>query len=557
MPDLLKHWSRVWPLVRKELIEQSAQPRSYLTRLAFVLLVFALFAMAFHQQFSRSRAGDLSVLGSGKTLLSTIVALQFAGVYLFMPAMLSPVLGIERERGTLELLLVSRLRPWQFMAQKLLSRVLILATFMTAGLPLAGIAYSLGGVTVSQLVVAVICLLLAALQVGAWSLYCSAIAPTPMKAALGAYVRGVLVLFVVVPIMTLPLALLESVLHLGFSTMSGAIPFTLYTYHVLQHPPLWQFLLACLPIVLSTGYFFVKAYQAMEEVMRRPSSALVRAQREERPSVALDRRRHSDGRSDLPVTRPIAWREMNHLRWWWRTQGFAAVALFSLIAMMIVIFVFLPAFAAHRQEESGMTVLVIMAFLLGVPLVSTQASGLISGERSRSTLDILLTTPIDRGALLTQKLAGLNLLGWLTWSGAMAASLLESLAESAYGPGRVLAYLGASAITDALLIRIAIWIGMMVGLRLRSQIQAGIITLVLLCAWVFIPGVILGFVHSALSVDTRWLAYLDPSHMLLINEDPLRSEGWLVDVIANSILNGGILLALRAWCLRRARAGLR
>ena len=113
--------------------------------------------------------------------------LQFGAVFAFLPAMMSGVLTYEKERDSLALLFLTDLRPWEIILQKYLGRLIPMLTFLLLSMPLTALAYSLGGITLDDLIRSGYMVLLACLQVGAFSLMCSAWCRTSLSAFLCAY----------------------------------------------------------------------------------------------------------------------------------------------------------------------------------------------------------------------------------------------------------------------------------------------------------------------------------------------------------------------------------
>src|SRR5260221_2972503 len=133
------------PLLGKELIEQAARKRTYVIRGLYAALLFFSSYLFFYEIMQVGSASPLAVLGRGREMYATLVGLQFAGVYLFMPAMTCGVLTQEKERASLQLLFLTRLGPWTILFEKLLGRVVPMLGFLLLSLPMLGIAYMLGG----------------------------------------------------------------------------------------------------------------------------------------------------------------------------------------------------------------------------------------------------------------------------------------------------------------------------------------------------------------------------------------------------------------------------
>src|SRR6516225_5879137 len=100
------------PLLAKELIEQASRRRTYLVRVVYAILLFFAAVLFFYQTLRVGMASPLAALGRGRDMFMAVVFLQFAGVYLFMPAMTCSALTQEKERDSLQLLFLTRLGPW-------------------------------------------------------------------------------------------------------------------------------------------------------------------------------------------------------------------------------------------------------------------------------------------------------------------------------------------------------------------------------------------------------------------------------------------------------------
>src|SRR5262249_47798855 len=124
-----------------------------------------------------------------------LMKLQFAGIYLFMPAITCGVLAHEKEQRTLGLLFLTRLGPWTILFEKLSSRLVPMCCFLLLSLPLVAHAYGIGGITRAHLLFGVWMLVITVLQVGALALACSAWFRTTLGALVGTYAAGAVLVF--------------------------------------------------------------------------------------------------------------------------------------------------------------------------------------------------------------------------------------------------------------------------------------------------------------------------------------------------------------------------
>ncbi len=164
-------------------------------RVVYALLLFLSAFVVFFDNLSVGAASPLAVLGKGRVMFDRLVYLQFAGVYLFMPAITCGVVTLEKERASLPLLFLTRLGPWTIVLEKLMSRVIPMIGFLLLSLPLLAFAYSLGGITVEQLAGALWMLVLAVFQMGTLAILCSTFFRTTVGAFVGSYLLGLVLLF--------------------------------------------------------------------------------------------------------------------------------------------------------------------------------------------------------------------------------------------------------------------------------------------------------------------------------------------------------------------------
>src|SRR5260370_34325225 len=135
------------PLLGKELIEQAARKRTYVVRVGYAVVLSAICSLVFYGKLEEAAASPLAVLGTGRELYLVLVYVQFAGVYLFMPAMTCGVLTQEKERASLQLLFLTRLVPWTILFEKLLGRLIQMLGFFLLSVGRRAVAYSLGGIS--------------------------------------------------------------------------------------------------------------------------------------------------------------------------------------------------------------------------------------------------------------------------------------------------------------------------------------------------------------------------------------------------------------------------
>ncbi|MFP6767853.1 MAG: hypothetical protein VB859_06775, partial [Planctomycetaceae bacterium] len=180
------------PLLAKELVEQASRPRTYVVRIVYATLLFVIAFWQFERILANSGASTFSALGSGKRMFEQVVLLQFLGVLLFLPPLSCGAITSEKERDSLAVLLVTRLGPFTILFEKLLGRLVPMLSFLLLSMPLLAFAYSLGGVSIFELISGICLLAVICVYIGTLGLMCSSWAGTTVSAFIGTYTIGLL-----------------------------------------------------------------------------------------------------------------------------------------------------------------------------------------------------------------------------------------------------------------------------------------------------------------------------------------------------------------------------
>lgn len=128
--------------------------------------------------------GDIT---SGVTGYQLMLILQFGLLLLVAPAITSGSICGERERQTLDLLLVTNTGPWQIVFGKLLESFAFLALMVLCSMPAMSMVLLLGSVTFGQLMLSEMFLLVVAFAGLCVGLFCSAFMKRTVSATVTAY----------------------------------------------------------------------------------------------------------------------------------------------------------------------------------------------------------------------------------------------------------------------------------------------------------------------------------------------------------------------------------
>ena len=163
------------PLLDKELRVSSRRKRNYVLRFVYVALLTAFVAMAWQSMvgqasttFQKSRMAL-----AGKTIVSTIVAFQFAAAQLLAVIMLSTSISDEIYDRTLGLLMTTPVSSFQIVVGKLSSKLLQLMLLLAISMPLLAVMRVFGGVPWAYVLSSLCITLTAVIFAGTLSLFYS------------------------------------------------------------------------------------------------------------------------------------------------------------------------------------------------------------------------------------------------------------------------------------------------------------------------------------------------------------------------------------------------
>ncbi|WP_373652459.1 hypothetical protein [Schlesneria sp. DSM 10557] len=559
------------PLLTKELIEQSARKRTYILRALFALLLYGMTIWIFQRQ--QGGWNGLNILGEGRKIFISLGFLQFVAIYLFLPAMTCGVLTAEKERDTLGLLLLTRLGPWTIIFEKLFSRLVPIASFMMLSLPLLGIGYSLGGVEATDIVKLTWVLIATALQVGAFSILCSAWFRTTASSFLAAYLLGALCIAgsaalyeslyrPAFEMLTLPLLSDEAhtwlfergstfpsgvVLAFGPAIVNGneLIAAEAGRFRNLRQQTVLDCFVMTLP-TLGTAAFSIafarlvlwrRAFVRANNLLLKTFKGLDRffdKANNNRLTKGVVLVRETVG---LPYYDPIRWRETSK-----RSLGTTRYRFRMLILIQAPITFLLLWPTNDHSIYSRFAPAYIATWILWIVaalVISIQATGLIGSERSHQSLDVLLTTPLKSEEIVKQKFAGIwrtiQML-WIPFATVYAFQLWwESWVRTSIYHPRVssetaILFTAIRAILSVTLYLPTIaWFGFHQGLRRRSQTQAILITMTVislvctlppLIAWALFPEPVPPFWVTAIQFISPAVVLCDvpdtPGHWIFL-----------------------------------------
>lgn len=522
-----------FPLLTKELTELANRRRTYVVRFLFGAFLFGGGLMILYGR-TGGAVSSTARLGQGAEIFEQIVRLQFACVFLFLPAMTAGALTVEKERDTLTLLLLTTMRPTAILLQKVLSRVIPMLCFVVLSFPLMAAAYSFGGVTTESVYAAMWVLTLFVLYVASVAVMCSSFFRTTVEAFIATYA------LLAISVFCCPVTFIDAAIRVQSST---AAPGWLAATTVIS----LVVIVACL--TWARIFLVHRAFIPPRNVMLDLFHALDRMFNEWNQvtgGVVLVK----DG-DPLPGDRPVAWRETAK-----KSLGTFRYLFRVMVALEVpILFVAQLVNINSVRNDSVVSALLQILWVIAVAMVCVHAASVVSSERSRQTLDVLLTAPLTGRELLLQKMAGLRRLHAVLLVPFTTIFLFHHWFRDYRSE---VLYLLLSLATVFVFIPLTAWMSLWIGLKLRSHIRAVFLTLAVVSLIVMLP-VLIDYLFTRV-----WGVRLPEIAQILLDVSPVRIvqrlEDWHtlkrgpdeVDLLVSTLEIAGALavFAAAAWALR-------
>jgi hypothetical protein len=573
------------PLLAKELIEQAARKRTYVVRVVYAVLLFFAALMFFQDTLRVGSASPLAVLGRGRDMFAVLVALQFAGVYFFMPAMTCSVVTQEKERNSLQLLFLTRLGPWTILFEKLMSRLIPMFGFVMLSLPLLAFAYTLGGISPEYLASGIWLLALAVIQMATLALACSAFFRTTVGAFIWSYILGLFMFFGPalgwLIIYSLTGFQIEHFARAWFPTFNSEAMFLLPFFGPAFFEPHGNGGIGLAPLIIhsvlvvgaSVTFLFLARAFIVRRAFALPGNVVLGVFKGlDNIFLRLNNNPITRGKTfvgdtaALPDSDPVAWRETAK-----RSLGKARYLLrvFIAIELPVAAICVMVIFDSHNAAPLSMLLFPVGA--VSVLMVSVQAASLIAGERSHQTLDVLCTTPLLGRDIIRQKFQSVRRLMLVLLVPFLTIFLFEcGMKWRMPGPypmrnGLIefdlALYLACSLLSVGIYLPMFAWLSLYIGLRVKTQTRAIMGSLAAILAWCIGPPfavLLLATVFDQMRRPDSGLIALflfSPAFIMGFNESNdwavLAKAPWIA-VIVNFTAYGLILVCLRKLCYAHA-----
>ncbi len=161
------------PVYSREMKVSSRSIRLPLILAAFnlILAIFALASMA--ATINQARSDAQINYAAFLSIFKYVATIEFALVLFIMPSLTAGSISGERERGTLDLMLTTRLTPGRIVIGKLLSGMSNVIVVLVSSLPVLSLVFVYGGVTAGDLAILMVSFIMAAFLTASVGLFMS------------------------------------------------------------------------------------------------------------------------------------------------------------------------------------------------------------------------------------------------------------------------------------------------------------------------------------------------------------------------------------------------
>ncbi len=129
------------------------------------------------------------------TIYGIITGIEFILFLLLVPALTAGSISGEREKQTLDILLTTRLTPFQIILGKLLSSISIMILLAVSSLPIIALCFSIGGITLLDLAKFLLFLIITAIYLGSISIFFSTYCKRTTAATVCSYFAMLVLVF--------------------------------------------------------------------------------------------------------------------------------------------------------------------------------------------------------------------------------------------------------------------------------------------------------------------------------------------------------------------------
>lgn len=185
------------PVVLKEMRSQMRGLRAFIIITVYLLLMSGLIGTIYLGFVTAQDTSPTASIrqGVGKTVFGAVVGLELMMVCFLSPALTAGAIAAERERQTFDLLRTTLLPARELVFGKLISAISFLLILLFVGFPLQSMAFIFGGVSVEEVLIALVMLVATAFFFSAIGLFISSFLKSTLAATVISYIVAILTSF--------------------------------------------------------------------------------------------------------------------------------------------------------------------------------------------------------------------------------------------------------------------------------------------------------------------------------------------------------------------------
>jgi ABC-type transport system involved in multi-copper enzyme maturation permease subunit len=179
------------PIVAKEVRSRMRTWRAPLVLVAFLAILGAVGYTAYRN--TAPTVANSSNLGeAGQAVFGALSGTVLILVALIVPGLVGGAISGERERQTLDLLLVTPVQPLRIVLGKLFSSLMFVLLLVAASVPLFSVVFILGGVELGAVIAVLVVTLVTAIALGTLAMLCSTVLKRTTSSTVSSYITAFL-----------------------------------------------------------------------------------------------------------------------------------------------------------------------------------------------------------------------------------------------------------------------------------------------------------------------------------------------------------------------------
>lgn len=192
----------------KEMTTDMKKPK---IMLILVIVNMVLYLITFAFLLGISIAGETNSINY-RILAIYYICLVFFEIFLLgaiIPAITAGSISLEKERQTLDVLLTTKLKPWDIIWGKYLSQVVVLGLLVLSTLPLMAVVFTYGGLSFLAFIEVLLCMIVFVAFVSSFGIFFSSLTKNTISAVILSYVVFIAYSFATIAIPTFGILCVE------------------------------------------------------------------------------------------------------------------------------------------------------------------------------------------------------------------------------------------------------------------------------------------------------------------------------------------------------------